>query len=111
MGEGSHMQYGHFDNQKREYVIDRMDLPVSWTNYLGVRDMCVVVNHTAGGYMFYKSPEYHRVTRFRGNAVPLCRPSLVTVAIFSFLWSYNDLFVQKIMIRDPKKYPISTLLE
>ena len=43
--------------------------------------------------------------------VPLCRPSLVTVAIFSFLWSYNDLFVQKIMIRDPKKYPISTLLE
>lgn len=43
--------------------------------------------------------------------VPLCRSSLVTVAIFSFLWSYNDLFVQKIMIRDPKKYPISTLLE
>ena len=27
--------------------------------------------------------------------VPLCRPSLATVAIFSFLWSYNDLFVQK----------------
>lgn len=51
------MQYGHFDNQKREYVIDRVDLPVSWTNYLGVQDMCVVVNHTAGGYMFYKSPE------------------------------------------------------
>lgn len=43
--------------------------------------------------------------------VPLCRPSLATVAIFSFLWSYNDLFVQKIMIRDPKRYPISTLLE
>ena len=43
--------------------------------------------------------------------VPLCRPSLATVAIFSFLWSYNDLFVQKIMMRDPTKYPISTLLE
>lgn len=68
------MQYGHFDNEKREYVIDRVDLPVSWTNYLGVKDMCVVVNHTAGGYMFYKSPEYHRVTRFRGNAVPMDRP-------------------------------------
>ena len=27
------MQYGHFDNEKREYVIDRVDLPVSWTNY------------------------------------------------------------------------------
>lgn len=68
------MQYGHFDNEKREYVIDRVDLPVSWTNYLGVKDLCVVVNHTGGGYMFYQSPEYHRVTRFRGNAVPMDRP-------------------------------------
>ena len=68
------MQYGHFDNEKREYVIDRVDLPVSWTNYLGVKDLCVVVNHTAGGYMFYQSPEYHRVTRLRGNAVPMDRP-------------------------------------
>lgn len=68
------MQYGHFDNEHREYVIDKIDLPVSWTNYLGVKDMCVVVNHTAGGYMFYQSPEYHRVTRFRGNAIPMDRP-------------------------------------
>ncbi|TCL60387.1 chitobiose phosphorylase [Kineothrix alysoides] len=68
------MQYGHFDNEKREYVIDRVDIPTSWTNYLGVQDMCVVVNHTAGGYMFYKTPEYHRVTRFRGNSIPMDRP-------------------------------------
>ncbi len=68
------MQYGHFDNEKREYVIDRVDIPVSWTNYLGVKDMCMVVNHTAGGYLFYKSPEYHRITRFRANAVPMDRP-------------------------------------
>ena len=39
-----------------------------------MKDLCVVVNHTAGGYMFYQSPEYHRVTRFRGNAVPMDRP-------------------------------------
>lgn len=68
------MQYGHFDNEKREYVIDRVDLPTSWTNYLGVENMCAVVNHTAGGYLFYKTPEYHRVTRFRANAVPMDRP-------------------------------------
>ena len=68
------MQYGHFDNEKREYVIDRVDLPASWTNYLGVGDLCAVVNHTAGGYLFYQSPEYHRITRFRGNAVPADRP-------------------------------------
>ncbi len=68
------MQYGHFDNEMREYVIDRVDLPTSWTNYLGVEDTCAVVNHTAGGYMFYKSPEFHRITRFRGNAIPMDRP-------------------------------------
>lgn len=68
------MQYGHFDQKKNEYVIDRVDIPTSWTNYLGVKDTCVVVNQTAGGYMFHKSPEYHRVTRFRGNSVPMDRP-------------------------------------
>lgn len=68
------MRYGYFDNEKREYVIEKVDLPTSWTNYLGVEDTCVVVNHTAGGYMFYKTPEYHRITRFRGNSVPMDRP-------------------------------------
>ena len=68
------MKYGHFDQRKREYVIDRVDVPVSWTNYLGVEDMAAVVNHTAGGYLFYKSPEHHRITRFRPNGVPMDRP-------------------------------------
>ncbi|NCB63574.1 MAG: N,N'-diacetylchitobiose phosphorylase [Clostridia bacterium] len=68
------MQYGHFDNERREYVIDRLDLPASWTNYLGVENMCAVVNHTAGGYLFHESPEYHRITRFRPNGSPMDRP-------------------------------------
>lgn len=68
------MKYGHFDNERREYVIDRVDVPTSWTNYLGVEDLCAVVNHTAGGYLFYKSPEHHRITRFRPNGVPMDRP-------------------------------------
>ncbi len=68
------MKYGHFDNQKREYVIDRVDLPTSWTNYLGVEDFATVINHTAGGYSFYQSPEYHRISRFHGNSIPMDRP-------------------------------------
>jgi raffinose/stachyose/melibiose transport system permease protein len=43
--------------------------------------------------------------------IPLSKASISTVAIFSFLWSYNDLFVQKIMIKDNTKYPIASLLE
>ena len=72
------MQYGYFDNEHREYVIDRIDLPVSWTNYIGVKDMYGVFNHTAGGYLLYKSPEYHRITRFR---VPLPRPVLRAASV------------------------------
>jgi N,N'-diacetylchitobiose phosphorylase len=68
------MRYGYFDDEHREYVIDRCDVPVSWTNYLGVRDMCTVISHNAGGYSFYKSAEHHRITRFRQNGVPLDRP-------------------------------------
>ena len=68
------MKYGHFDNEKREYVIEKVDLPTSWTNYLGVEEFATVLNHTAGGYSFYQSPEYHRISRFHGNSIPMDRP-------------------------------------
>ncbi len=68
------MQYGHFDNENREYVIDRVDVPVSWTNYIGTGELYGVFNHTAGGYLLYQSPEYHRITRFRPNGVPMDGP-------------------------------------
>ena len=68
------MRYGYFDNERKEYVIDRPDVPVSWTNYLGTEDTGTVISHNAGGYMFSGDPETHRVTRFRPNGVPLDRP-------------------------------------
>ena len=61
------MRYGYFDNASREYVIDRVDVPASWTNYIGLKDFYGVFNHTAAGYVLYKTPEYHRITRFRPN--------------------------------------------
>jgi len=68
------MRYGHFDDARGEYLIDRCDIPQSWTNYLGVRDLCTVISHNGGGYTFHKSAEHGRLTRFRPNAVPLDRP-------------------------------------
>lgn len=68
------MRYGYFDDANREYVIERPDVPVSWTNYLGVKDFCTVISHNAGGYSFYKNAQYQRITRFRQNGVPLDRP-------------------------------------
>jgi N,N'-diacetylchitobiose phosphorylase len=68
------MQYGHFDNEHQEYIFDRVDTPMSWTNYIGTENLVGVFNQTAGGYLFYKSAEYHRITRFRANSVPTDRP-------------------------------------
>jgi N,N'-diacetylchitobiose phosphorylase len=68
------MRYGYFDQENREYVVERPDVPVSWTNYLGVKDLAAVISHNAGGYAFYKTAQHHRITRFRQNGVPLDRP-------------------------------------
>lgn len=62
------MKYGYFDNDNREYVITRPDVPAPWTNYLGTEKFCTVISQNAGGYSFYNSPEYNRVTKFRPNA-------------------------------------------
>ncbi|WP_019614406.1 GH36-type glycosyl hydrolase domain-containing protein [Psychromonas ossibalaenae] len=62
------MKYGFFDNDNREYVITRPDAPAPWTNYLGTEKFCTVISQNAGGYSFYNSPEYNRVTKFRPNA-------------------------------------------
>ncbi len=68
------MQYGHFDDQAREYVITRPDTPRSWSNYLGSRLYGGIITQGAGGYSFYKSGGTGRVLRFRFNGVPQDEP-------------------------------------
>ena len=42
--------------------------------------------------------------------MPAAKSSFATVAIFSFLWSYNDLFSQNFFLRVPKEKTITLLL-
>jgi len=42
--------------------------------------------------------------------VPLAKPSFATVAIFTFLWSYNDLFTQMFFLRFKNTFTITRLL-
>lgn len=42
--------------------------------------------------------------------MPAAKSSFATVAIFSFLWSYNDLFTQSFFLRYPKDRAITGLL-
>ena len=64
------MKYGHFDDARREYVIERPDTPLPWINYLGCEDFFGLISNTAGGYCFYRDARLRRLTRYRYNNVP-----------------------------------------
>jgi len=68
------MRYGHFDDEAKEYVIDRPDTPRSWSNYLGSTQYGAIITNNAGGYSFFKSSAQGRFTRLRFNAVPMDQP-------------------------------------
>jgi len=68
------MQYGYFDDEKKEYVITQPDTPRSWSNYLGSTEYGAIITNNAGGYSFYKSGGMGRFTRIRFNAIPLDQP-------------------------------------
>jgi len=61
------MQYGYFDSEKREYVIDRPDTPAPWANYLGSPEYGAIISNNAGGYSFVKSGAAGRLIRYRFN--------------------------------------------
>ncbi|MEU8675695.1 carbohydrate ABC transporter permease [Streptomyces sp. NPDC048560] len=39
--------------------------------------------------------------------LPLCRPALITSAIFTFIWSWNDFLGPLLYLNEPEKYPVS----
>ena len=65
------MQYGHFDDARREYVITTPRTPLPWINYLGSEDFFTLLSNTAGGYSFYRDARLRRLTRYRYNNSPL----------------------------------------
>lgn len=65
------VQYGHFDDAHREYVITNPKTPFPWINYLGNEDFFGLISNTAGGYTFYKDAKFRRITRYRYNSVPM----------------------------------------
>ena len=65
------MRFGHFDDARREYVIDTPRTPLPWINYLGSEDFFSLVSNTGGGYSFYRDARLRRITRYRYNNSPL----------------------------------------
>ena len=65
------MQFGHFDDVKKEYVITSPKTPLPWINYLGSENFFSLISNTCGGYSFYKDAKLLRLTRYRYNDTPL----------------------------------------
>ncbi|HEX9935442.1 MAG TPA: glycosyl transferase, partial [bacterium] len=64
------MRFGHFDNRKREYVIERPDTPLPWMNYMGLKHFFGMISNTGGGYAFMVDARKQRLTRYRYNNAP-----------------------------------------
>ena len=65
------MNYGHFDDSRKEYVITQPDTPLPWINYLGTEKFFGLISNTAGGYSFFQDARYRRLTRYRYNNIPM----------------------------------------
>jgi len=64
------MQFGHFDDAAREYVITTPKTPYPWINYLGTESFFSLISHQAGGYCFYRDARLRRLLRYRYNNAP-----------------------------------------
>ncbi|WP_108720184.1 GH36-type glycosyl hydrolase domain-containing protein [Miniimonas sp. S16] len=64
------MQFGHFDDDAREYVVTTPLTPYPWINYLGSERFFSLLSHLGGGYSFYRDAKMRRLTRYRYNNIP-----------------------------------------
>jgi len=58
------MEYGHFDDTAREYVITNPKTPVKWINYVGTLAFGGFVDHTGGALICRGDPALNRITKY-----------------------------------------------
>ena len=58
------MQYGYFDDEKREYVITNPRTPVKWINYIGTLAFGGFVDHTGGAVICRQDPSLNRIVKY-----------------------------------------------
>lgn len=68
------MQYGHFSNDGKEFIINNVETPSPWINYIYNDSYFSTISNNGGGISYYKSPRHGRITRYRINDVPPDRP-------------------------------------
>lgn len=58
------MQYGYFDDARKEYVITNPKTPVKWINYVGTLAFGGFVDHTGGALICKNDPTLNRITKY-----------------------------------------------
>lgn len=58
------MQFGYFDDEKKEYVLTTPKTPIKWINYVGTLDFGGVVDTTGGALMCKGDPALNRITKY-----------------------------------------------
>jgi len=68
------MNYGHFSEDGKEYIITNVATPSPWINYIYNGRYFATISNNGGGISYYKTPLHGRITRYRINDVPHDRP-------------------------------------
>ncbi len=68
------MEFGHFSEDGKEFIIDNVETPTPWINYLQNGKYFALISNNGGGFSYYQSPLHGRITRYRINDVPPDRP-------------------------------------
>ena len=58
------MQYGHFNDLVKEYVVTTPFTPVKWCNYVGTLSFGGIVDHTGGALICKGDPALNRITKY-----------------------------------------------
>jgi cellobiose phosphorylase len=58
------MRVGHFDDERKEYVIEDPRTPVKWINYVGSLAFGGFVDHTGGSQLCAGDPALERITKY-----------------------------------------------
>src|SRR5512139_1828383 len=62
--ESAIMNYGYFDDKKREYVITNPRTPTKWINYIGTLAFGGFVDQTGGALICAQDPALNRITKY-----------------------------------------------
>jgi len=58
------MQFGYFDDAKKEYVLTTPKTPIKWINYVGTLDFGGIIDTTGGSIICKGDPALNRITKY-----------------------------------------------